>query len=569
MRKKRFAFIENWGATVVVIAAAAVVLRLLGIDYGLPAVFNGDEPHLVNTAVSFGRGSLNPMQFKYPTLWMYTLFATYGAYFLGWSGFGLLHSVGEFGQLYVWQPGGFYLLGRLLSAGFGLWAIERIYRCVSELGGERVGLWAAGLAAVSPALIEAAHTAKPDSLMLCLAAWSWLFAARYLNGGKRRDLALCGAAVGLAISTQYTAAPLAIIVPVAWWARYLAVKRGPAFVDLCLALGLIPLLFIVGSPYSVLNFPAFWQGFSDNWAAYGGGANTGSAAGLKTLTNLLNLAGHWSVGGLAFIGGCVGLLRKERAKAALIITVPIVFVLFFSMQSEGGWKRYLFACMPGVLAAAAFGVESLMVSVRDMGRQLFSLQSAMLALLMLPGAIESWAYDRDLMLPDTRTVASEWITRSISPGAKILSDLESDSPRIRYSKVHAERLLQRTREAGHARARYYEFMVSGHPGGGYEVFQVYREAGELHAGPRHAEWSAAGRPVLDVRGGLEVARAAGIEFVVLTSYGAAFGDAAALQQYLAETRERGELLAAFRPRPGFARGPEIWIYRIREKEKEA
>jgi hypothetical protein len=47
---------------------AALALRLFGIMWGLPHAYNADEPHLVNLAVSFGGGSLNPYAFKYPTL---------------------------------------------------------------------------------------------------------------------------------------------------------------------------------------------------------------------------------------------------------------------------------------------------------------------------------------------------------------------------------------------------------------------------------------------------------------------------------------------------------------------
>ena len=50
------------------VALVAVVLRLLGICWGLPHLYNADEPHIVNLAVSFGGGSLKPYAFKYPTL---------------------------------------------------------------------------------------------------------------------------------------------------------------------------------------------------------------------------------------------------------------------------------------------------------------------------------------------------------------------------------------------------------------------------------------------------------------------------------------------------------------------
>src|SRR5262249_18953845 len=79
-----------------VILLRGAELRFYAITYGLPAVFNADEPHLVNVAVSFGAGSLNPHFFKYPTLWMYTLAFAYGIYFAIWSGMGVWHGVRQF-----------------------------------------------------------------------------------------------------------------------------------------------------------------------------------------------------------------------------------------------------------------------------------------------------------------------------------------------------------------------------------------------------------------------------------------------------------------------------------------
>ena len=72
----------NLGHALFAVLFFAVALRLIGIGYGLPAVFNSDEPHIVNTAVSFGSGDFNPHRFKYPTLWMYLLFFVYGIYFV-------------------------------------------------------------------------------------------------------------------------------------------------------------------------------------------------------------------------------------------------------------------------------------------------------------------------------------------------------------------------------------------------------------------------------------------------------------------------------------------------------
>jgi hypothetical protein len=59
-------------AAIIVIALA---LRVAGLQYGLPAVYNPDEVAILARALSFANGTLNPHNFLYPTFFFYLLFA--------------------------------------------------------------------------------------------------------------------------------------------------------------------------------------------------------------------------------------------------------------------------------------------------------------------------------------------------------------------------------------------------------------------------------------------------------------------------------------------------------------
>ena len=48
------------------VAAGALVLRLVGLQFGLPAVYNPDEVAIMARALSFAKGTLNPHNFLYP-----------------------------------------------------------------------------------------------------------------------------------------------------------------------------------------------------------------------------------------------------------------------------------------------------------------------------------------------------------------------------------------------------------------------------------------------------------------------------------------------------------------------
>jgi len=546
-------------AALAAVLAAAAVLRFWGIGYGLPAVFNADEPHHVDVAVSFGRGSLNPGVFKYPTLWMYALFAEYGAAFLAWSRLGLARSPSDFGALFAWHPEGFYLLARLLAAAFSLAGVFLAWRTAARLFGGRAALWAAALLAASPVAVASAHAAKPDSLMLCLCAAAWLFAARFFDGGRSKDLGLAGLLAGLAASTQYTAAPLAALIPAAAWARALSSRR-PAR-ELLKPAVLASLLFFAGffagSPFILLD----WRSFARDVLDQRGVVGAGPPAGFVVLKNALAFAGHWALGGLALLCGAFRLLRFDRPRAALLGLPAAFFLLLFSLSPEGAWERYQLAVFPAYAAAAAYGVEWILGWI-PAGRGGAASAVLAAAVLFLPGGSRSWSFDRELMLPDTRTLAESWIESNLPEGARILTDQEHSSPRIRMSRAQTVDLLGRTRAEGHPRKRYYELMLLSHPGGGYEVFRILRSPADLRSGAWHADWSARGRAVLDVRGGLAAVRAAGVQVVALSGGGVEATGAPEYKPFLEQTRAAGKLLARFSPEPGVRRGPAIEIYRI-------
>ena len=75
------------------------VLRVVGLQYGLPAVYNPDEVSIMARALSFARGTLNPHNFLYPTFYFYVLFAWVGAY-LAWIWLsGRVASIGALQQI--------------------------------------------------------------------------------------------------------------------------------------------------------------------------------------------------------------------------------------------------------------------------------------------------------------------------------------------------------------------------------------------------------------------------------------------------------------------------------------
>ncbi len=534
---------------------AAALLRLLGASYGLPHTFNADEPHLVNLAVSFGGGSLKPYLLKYPTLWPYLLAAAYGAYFLVWSGFGLLHSVTEFAGLFAWRPTGFYLIGRVLSALFslaGVVVVGLMERSAPDGKGARPRPWGALALAFSPVLVELSHSAKPDNLMFFLAASGWFAALKVYRGGARAWYWASGAFFGLALSSQYTALPALVVLPLA----HLLGRSKSKTSFLAEGLAAAAACFLLGSPYVLLDFPAFRASVADMSSTSLFVSGTQGRVAASVLRNICNFAGSGSLAGFAAVVGALALLRRDARMAALLLLPVAVYAALLGSSPDGGWMRYLLGCFPALALLAGEGLRAMTSSKRPV------LSAALAAAALLPGVAESTRYVRGVLLPDTRTLSGAWIRANVPPGSTLLLDMSHAGPLVTMTRDQIEELRRKTEETGSPRARLYRAMAETHPGGGYRVYRIQRSAKDLWSGAEHVAKSQADSPTLDLRPGLDPARAVRVDYVVTSSFGATPARSPELASFFEELNREGELLREFLPEPDRAVGPALRVYRM-------
>ena len=538
----------RWLAALLLSAAA---LRLTGLGWGLPSLFNGDEPHIIDTAVYFGSGTLKPPLLKYPTGYMYLLAFLYGLWFLAMRALGLVQSVAGFEALFVWRPTGFYMIGRVVSALSGLAALWVVYRAARAAGDRGAGLWAAALLAAAPVLNVSDHAAKPDSLMVLLSAAAGLSALRWIQHGGRRWAALCGASIGLACGVQYTAAPLAALLPAAFWMRGRDPKGGgfgPEWGPLAAAAGAALAAAFAASPYVFLDPKLFLSRVGDLSALERQGSAVPSHSWLLVLENAALFAGWGAVPFLAW-----GLWKSRDAR--LVWLAPIAaWLLVLGPQGQGSVPRYLLGAYPFLALAAGTGLQNL--AARR------SWAPWVLGLCLLPGLAAALAFDRDLTLPDTRLAAQRWLEANAPPGSVLLLDSPEHEPQPRMSREQAEDLYRRTVEAGHPRSRFFRIMADSHPGGGYRLLRIKRDAADLGTYASHVAWSQQAQDLLDLSEGLEAARLAGVDYLILSSYGVRPERARNLARFFDEIG-RLQPEASFLPEPGRVAGPEIRIYRLK------
>src|SRR5581483_315759 len=227
-----------------------LVLRLIGIDFGLPLQLHPDEWSQVDIARGMLAGDLNPHFFRYGSLMLYQLFTLNGALQMA-SGGAILSSAT------------YYLAARILSAVYGTATIAVVWWLGRLLGQTFVGWVAALLMAVAPEAVRQAHYATVDTALvfwmtLALAFGVWAFEK------PSRSFVPAAVAAGLAIGANYTGAfvvaPLLLLM--------LLARRSHSPVSRAVALLLATSGIVLGVVVLVVN-PAMLEALARRWTTDG------------------------------------------------------------------------------------------------------------------------------------------------------------------------------------------------------------------------------------------------------------------------------------------------------------
>lgn len=234
------------------IVLGAAILRVVGINAGLPLALNGDEVALVQRSLALKWQDLNPHIFMYGSLPFYLA-----------KGATLMASAVQ--QL-VWRSSpslsDYFLQVRLLSAICGVITIPVVYLSGKRIGDWPVGLSAAALIALSPLSVSLAHYATVDA-MLGLWASLALLGMIMWQQDDRRGMYLAAIATGLAISTKYNAGILLVpLMIIAIW-KHLAVPvvlNRSKFIlfGILVLIGIVLLLIILLLSGSILSNISTW-----------------------------------------------------------------------------------------------------------------------------------------------------------------------------------------------------------------------------------------------------------------------------------------------------------------------
>ena len=503
-------------AALLAIVTLALGLRLAGITYGLPDIYNEDEIAIMDRALAFGNGDLNPHNFLYPTFFFYVLFAWEGALFVAGRMAGLYHSLGDFQREFFVDPSRLYLAGRVLSAMCGAVTVAATHQLGTRLFDRQTGLGAALLLAVAPFAVRDAHYVKHDVPVTLLIVLTLCAVARLLVDDEARDRPgawiRAGALAGLATSTHYYAIfvtlPIAVVASVSR-----PLEAGRSVRRLVSAAVAAIAVFAATSPFVLLEPGTALRDIVANRrlvvdSAVGGGA---FASLPRYLGMLANDAMGWPSIAAGSSGAVLALVVDWR-RAAVLLAFALPFLLFISNTMAA--TRYLNPLLPVIAVLAALALTRAVDALGGTRRLNPSAAVVVLLLTAVPGFLASLRGVRFFRMDDTRTLARAFIEAEIPAESSIL--IEPYSVPLRQS---AGGLVESLREnlGSEARAsikfrKQLEFADERHPS--FRTIWLgdfSPEARAAHLDPDKIYIS----PGAIDRAGINPLRARGVQYVVL------------------------------------------------------
>lgn len=403
----------------VLILLFAAVLRLSWVTWSLPgrfhtATYNCDESTALTALQGMNPAKLdfNPVSDKHPCALSEGTFNiyTYGAVLKALSlvKYTTLTPDKDFYYSNIGEMAKLFLAGRLLSVFYGLLTVGAVFVLAKKMFGPGAGLLAAFFTALMPAHVVSSRYIimnVPGAFWIVLA---FVFMKKILDEGRARDYFLAGLATGLAAATRLSAAPLALLLPLA---HFLGTGPDKSAKKLWLALSAMGLFFFIGAPYTFLDFPNFMKGMQalNNVASAGGGLSFVQNAAF--LAGSMNQALGLPLFLLCLLGLGAALVRRGKDELLLLAWISLLLVFFYRAGPFAIPSRILPA-LPFMAVLAAAALSRAWRHAPWAGR-------AALAAVAVHAFFFYGAYFRLLAAPDIRDTASEWMTGNIRPGASI------------------------------------------------------------------------------------------------------------------------------------------------------
>ena len=403
------------------IILAAAALRLHNIDFGLPSLWDDDEPFFLMFGLKLLENqTLNPGWFGHPgTTTIYLISLCTAAVYATGSLIGSWSNAAEFVAAIYAQPEIIMVPQRVTIAIPGLISVWLTWRIGQRIHSATAGLVAAAILALSPLHVELSQLVRTDVQMTMWVLWSVYAALPLRQGYRRRALVVSSVLAGAACATKW---PGVLILSVVL--SFVATGKGSrAQKALRSALAIFSCAgaLLAISPYLLLDYRTVLA----NVIVEGRPRHLSQTSSglLETLANYgLDVLPHalgWPalvLAGCAFVAMIIG---PRRSELVIPVAVPMLtFLGLISLQSIM-WPRWAVPMLPFLAIAAGISIAAIaerLVALNKMARS--AAQALVLLIIFLPLAIgaRNAAAERS---NDTRDLALEWIENNVPAAASI------------------------------------------------------------------------------------------------------------------------------------------------------
>ena len=398
----------------------AALVRIWGLDFGLPHTqARPDEQATVSIALRFFTRTLNPAFFDWPSLFMYAVAACFVVYFQVGRLIGWFPYESTFAAAGTTHPAPLFLIARGLSAASGVLTVGAIYAAGLRLFDRLTGLIGAFFLACAALHVRDSHFGVTDVAATSLVTLSFLYTVKFASGGTRREAVVSALWAGLAASTKYNAALIAL--PLSW-----AILRGrdpwSARIELLASCGLVACVaFVAGTPYALLDRQAFAAALESVAAHLRAGH--AALAGPGWIVHL-SISLRYGLGLPLLVTGIAGLVLtvwRDRASGLLLALFPVAYYVLVG-SGRTAFARYVIPVVPFLCLAAA---HVLVVAAGIFARRLrrpsaFPLIAwAFAVAVAAPSLMATVQTDRLLARTDNRLLAARWIRDRYPDGATI------------------------------------------------------------------------------------------------------------------------------------------------------
>jgi hypothetical protein len=413
-----------------VILLLGFIIRILGINFGLPDLFHADEAIIVNHAVAYGAGDFNPHFFGVPPFLSYLLFFFYGILFFGMKIVGQIDSVVAFQKLFLTNPSIFYLLGRFIfgvCCGTGSLAI--LYVLIRKNFSKSLALLTTLFLAFNFLHVRNSHYLYFDLPLMVIILVGFFYIFKVMEKAKTRYYVYFGACLGFAVGMKYNG--VFLLAPFLVANVVLLKERGSRCVfsgSLLSAFASIG-CFVLVNPFAIIDHQFFlsetlsvgrFEGFV-GWTHHFSHSLIGSVGLPVTI--------------LAVIGMVVSISWQKDIKKIVFLSFVISYYIVLCLLSQP-YPRYVLPLIPFVVFFAA----DALIYIREKYKLNSVISSVLIAVVMAPSLLKTAATIRILMNDDTRTISKEWIEEHIEDSSKIALSESFFAPRLKRTKQQLEML---------------------------------------------------------------------------------------------------------------------------------